>query len=70
MINPKLMKKGLHVTFLDEIMLSPVIWSHPLGPAGALLAMPTNFSGPKIHGETCYGRGWCVGGGTGLIGGQ
>ena len=43
-INPMLMKKGQHVSFLDEIMLSLLIWSHLPGPAGALLAMPLTLA--------------------------
>jgi AI-2 transport protein TqsA len=42
-ISPMLMKKGLHVSFL-EIMLSLVIWSFLLGPAGALLGMPLTLA--------------------------
>ena len=42
-ISPRLMKKGLHVSFL-EIMLSLVIWSFLLGPAGALLAVPLTLA--------------------------
>jgi AI-2 transport protein TqsA len=38
-VKPMLMNKGLHITFL-EIMLSRVIWSFLLGPAGAILAIP------------------------------
>lgn len=42
-ISPMLMKKGLHVSFL-EIMLSLVIWSFLLGAAGALLAVPLTLA--------------------------
>jgi AI-2 transport protein TqsA len=42
-ISPMLMKKGLHVSFL-EIMLSLVMWGSLLGPAGAILAMPLTLA--------------------------
>lgn len=46
-ISPTLMKKGLHVSFL-EIMLSLVIWSFLLGPAGALLGMPLTLAVRRV----------------------
>ena len=42
-VRPLLMKKGLHISFL-EIMLSVVIWSFLLGPAGAILAIPLTLA--------------------------
>jgi predicted PurR-regulated permease PerM len=38
-ISPMLMKKGLHVSFLD-MTLSLMVWGFLLGPAGAVLAIP------------------------------
>ena len=38
-VKPMLMRKGLHVSFL-EIMLSLMLWGYLLGPAGGILAIP------------------------------
>ena len=50
-INPMLMKKGLHISFL-EIMLSLVIWSFLLGPAGAFLAVPLTLAVRRFNNMT------------------
>ena len=42
-IQPMLMKKTLHVSFL-QVTLSLIIWGFLLGPAGAVLAVPLTMS--------------------------
>jgi AI-2 transport protein TqsA len=46
-IQPRLLKKGLHVSFL-QIMLSLLIWGFLLGPAGAILAIPLTMALKKF----------------------
>ncbi len=43
LIQPMLMKKMLHVSFL-QVTLSLIIWGFLLGPAGAVLAVPLTMS--------------------------
>ena len=50
-INPMIMKKGLHVSFL-EIMLSLVIWSFLLGLPGAFLAVPLTLAVRRFNDMT------------------
>ena len=50
-INPMIMKKGLHVSFL-EIMLSLVIWSFLLGLPGAILAVPLTLAVRRFNDMT------------------
>jgi predicted PurR-regulated permease PerM len=50
-INPMIMKKGLHVSFL-EIMLSLVIWSFLLGLPGAILAVPLTLAVRRFNDKT------------------
>lgn len=42
-LSPILMKKGVHVSFL-EIMVSLLFWGFLLGPAGGILAIPLTLS--------------------------
>jgi AI-2 transport protein TqsA len=49
--SPMLMKKGLHISFL-EIILSLVIWSFLLGPAGAFLAAPLTLAVRRFNDMT------------------
>lgn len=43
LIQPRLMKKGLHVSFL-QVTLSLIVWGFLLGPAGAILAVPLTMT--------------------------
>ena len=43
LVTPLLMKKGLHISFLD-MTLSLMVWSFLLGPAGAVLAIPLTLA--------------------------
>ena len=46
-LTPMFMKKGVDVSFL-EIMLSLMVWSFLLGPAGAILAVPLTLALRKL----------------------
>jgi AI-2 transport protein TqsA len=46
-LTPILMKKGVHISFL-EIMVSLLLWSFLLGPAGAILAIPLTITLKKF----------------------
>ena len=50
LIQPMLMKKGLHISFL-EIVLSLMVWGFLLGPAGAILAIPLTMALKKFIDE-------------------
>ena len=50
LIQPLLMKKGLHISFL-EITLSLLLWGFLLGPAGAILAIPLSMALKKFIDE-------------------
>jgi predicted PurR-regulated permease PerM len=55
-IQPMLMKKMLHVSFL-QVTLSLIIWGFLLGPAGAVLAVPLTMSLEKyIENPLAEGR--------------
>ena len=47
LIEPRLMKKGLDVSFL-QVTLSLMIWGFLLGPIGAILAVPLTMTVKKF----------------------
>jgi len=46
-IQPLLMKRGLHISFL-QVMLSLLLWGFLLGPAGTILAIPLTMAAKRF----------------------